>query len=297
MIERTIERLEELARNDTVAAPLAILQVEVLRASTERAWAEAVPELEPERLADGFPLLHGRALRVDPDRQRRLLAGLAAVAARGGPAEAARLERAAAADTLDPLALLEASIRQDAARLEVLAEGAELEPDLCATLGQLAAVPLLQACRRRAEPLLAAARWEAGYCPLCAAWPSLAELRGLERKRWLRCGRCGAAWWCFQQRCCFCATLDHKLQGYLAPEANRESQRAQTCDGCRGYLKAITTLGPIPPPEVVVYDLTSLELDLAAMQQGYGRPATPGFPLELAVEPARRRLLWLPGRR
>ena len=40
----------------------------------------------------------------------------------------------------------------------------------------------------------------------------------------------------------------------------------------------------------------SLELDLAALEQGYSRPDRPGFPLEVTVEPARRRMLWIPGR-
>ena len=36
--------------------------------------------------------------------------------------------------------------------------------------------------------------WSEGYCPLCGAWPALAEVRGIERSRYLRCGRCGAEW-------------------------------------------------------------------------------------------------------
>ena len=297
MTDRTVARLEELARNDPVAAPLALLQRETLRASTGRAWEDAVPELSATRLRDGFPLLHAQTMRVDADRQRKLLVSLAMIAVRSAGQEAERLTRAVEAGRLDPLALLEASIRQDGELLAEIALRAELDGGLLCTLGQLAALPLLQACGRKAAPLLEEIRWETGYCPVCAAWPALAELRGLGRKRWLRCGRCGASWWCYQQRCSFCATMDHKLQGYLAPEANRESQQAQTCDGCHSYLKAVTSFGTIPPAEIAVYDLASLELDVAALDQGYGRPETPGFPLEVTVEPARRRVAWLPGRR
>ena len=297
MIERTLARLEELASNDPVAAPLAALQAEVLRASTDRAWQETVPELSEARLRDGLPLLHEQTLRVDRDRQRKLLASLVAIAVRSAGQEAERLGRALEAGSLDPLALLAASIRQDGEQLAAMAIRAEVDSGLLLTLGQLATVPLLQACGRKAAPLLDEIRWETGYCPVCAAWPALAELRGLERKRWLRCGRCGASWWCYQQRCSFCATTDHKLQGYLAPEANRESQQAQICDGCQGYLKAVTSLGAIPPAEIAVYDLASLELDVAALERGYGRPEAPGFPLEVTIEPTRRRALWLPGRR
>src|SRR5205823_1122353 len=126
---------------------------------------------------------------------------------------------------------------------------------------------------------------------------TLAELRGLSRERWLRCGRCGAGWRWPQQRCAFCATRDHRQLGYLAPEASRESRRAATCDACRGYLKTISTLGASPPAELAYQDLTTLELDVAALERDYARPEAPGFPLAVTLLPAQERALFGFGRR
>jgi FdhE protein len=291
VIERSLARLEELAASDPVGAPLARLQVEALRASTDRTWSEAVPAFDANRLREGFPLLHGQTLRVSPERQRRLVAGLAGVAAGFGQSEAARLGQAVDDGALDVLALLEAAIVQDAERLERLAADCDVDPGLLSTLAQLATLPVLQACGRRAAPLLEELRSDAGSCPVCAAWPTLAEVRGLARARRLRCGRCGADWEFDPRRCPFCGTADHRRLGSLVPEEGGESRRVDTCQNCRGYLKSLTTLRAWPADCLPLEDLATVYLDIAALEHGYARPERPGYSLNarLVERPASRR--------
>jgi FdhE protein len=294
-VTHAVTRLQELAEADPSVRSLALLQAEALRAAADPVWDAAAPSFDHPRLTDGIPLLHGRIVQVDSARQQWLLARLADVAERGGQTQAASVRRALSATNLDPIDLLYACVCQDHERLLALAARANLDPDLLGTLGHLAALPLLHACGRAAAPLLEGLHWETGACPVCASWPLLAELRGLERRRFLRCGRCGAEWLYFNHlRCAYCNTVDHTLQGYLAPEAERESRRAVTCDRCHGYLKTFTTLGRQPAGDLLVYDLTSLELDVAALERGYARPETLGFPLDLRVEATARgsRLPW-----
>jgi FdhE protein len=122
-------------------------------------------------------------------------------------------------------------------------------------------------------------------------------VRGLDRERWLRCGRCGAGWPFPAQRCPHCAESDHRKLGYLAPAADRESRRAETCDTCHAYVKAVTVLAATPPADLPALDLDTLELDIAAIDRGYGRPAEPGFPLEIRVSPTATGRRWLAWRR
>lgn len=178
-----------------------------------------------------------------------------------------------------------------------LAGQVKVDTALLAALGQLVAFPLFQACGRRGAPLVARAGWDAAYCPVCAAWPTLAELRGLERRRYLRCGRCASGWAFRQDGCVYCGSTDSKSAGYLAPEADRESRRAQTCAECQGYLKAVTTVRPLGPAEIGLRDLETLELDAAAIERGFGRPDAAGFPLRVTIEVARQRAPWTPWRR
>jgi FdhE protein len=188
-------------------------------------------------------------------------------------------------DIPDAVAVLQASVGQDARQLEELATRFGVEPPYLATLGQLLALPLLQACYRRAAPFLENLTWDQGYCPVCAGWPVLAEVRGVEMQRWLRCGRCGAGWQRPNFVCAFCGNNDYKTLGYLATEAARESRQAMTCESCRGYLKTVATQLPLDADELFLRDVETLELDIAALEKGYGRPESPEVRLDVKVVP------------
>jgi len=183
---------------------------------------------------------------------------------------------------LDALALLEAAVCQDDARVDALtgAEGAVLR-----VLGQMAVWPLLQACARKLEQELPATWWE-GYCPLCGAWPVVAEYSGLERQRRLRCGRCGTGWAIPSLRCVFCDETHHDHLGYLTPEAGDQMRKIEICNSCHGYLKALTTIRPLAPWAVPLDDLMTVHLDVAALERGYHRPERPGYALEAQVAAA-----------
>src|SRR2546426_12326530 len=71
---------------------------------------------------------------------------------------------------IDGLALLEAAVCHDDARIDALAVAGDAEPHALRVLGQMAALPLLQACARRLAGELPAP-WGEGYCPPCGAWP------------------------------------------------------------------------------------------------------------------------------
>ena len=299
MIEQALARLDQLAQTDATLAPLARLQAEALRASADAAWEGGVPALHRQD-EPGVPLLHGQTVRADLERVRRLLARLAQVISKQsapGTDAAVATTRAIESVAFDRGALLQAVIIQDGDALARLASAAGADPPLLAMLGNLAASPLLLACGRRAAPLLAEARWHDGYCPVCAAWPTLAELRGLERTRWLRCGRCGSGWRFTHGACPYCASADSRSSGYLAPEAARDARRAVTCDACKGYLKTVTTIAAIAPIELGMMDAQTVELDVAALEHGYGRPDAMGFPMTITIDLVERRSLWRAWRR
>jgi FdhE protein len=250
-------RLRDLAAQDPAVAPLALLQAEALEAAADPAWRACVPEFAAQP-----PLLEGTTIHLDPLSVENLFKRLGANVSQG-------------------TALLEASLAQDAER----ALSAAQQDQALVAIAQVAALPLLLACGAEAAPRLKDSVWEHGYCPVCAAWPTLLEVRGLERQRWLRCGRCGSGWQQINALCAFCGSNEYRNQRYLAPEKERETRQALTCQECHGYLKAFTTLGPLAPGEVLLRDLLSLELDLAALDQGFSRPTDPAVPLNVRVEP------------
>jgi FdhE protein len=282
------QRLEAIGRaHPEWQSWLAPLRLTLAHAG-DRAYERAVPDVPRNRAADA-PLLDGAELTVDGRVVARHVRALLSAAAMPGTPSAA-LRDAAASPALDPLALLEASLAGDDHRLVGHAAAAGVEAAALGAVAALAAMPLAQACARRWARHLADRG--GSYCPLCGAWPALAEERGLERARRLRCGRCGSDWRTDWLRCTFCGTSDHRQLGSLVPSATGQTRRVETCAGCGAYLKTITTLTPAEPADIAALDLETVHLDVAALEAGFRRPAGLGRAPAVRLV-ARRRIGWI----
>jgi hypothetical protein len=122
-------------------------------------------------------------------------------------------------------------------------------------------------------------RWDRGCCWVCGAPALLAELLGAAQARHLRCGRCGASWGYPRLACVHCGNEDPSTRGLLLPEGGPGIARIETCDACRGYLKAVVSHDPAPADHLAVTDLETLPLDFLARARGYERyPQQPPFP-------------------
>jgi FdhE protein len=144
--------------------------------------------------------------------------------------------------------------------------------ELVMTLLRFALLPFLEQVAMQLAPLRTDQPWGRGYCPTCGAWPVLAEQRGLEQLRYLRCGLCASSWEVDRLLCPFCTNRDHLLLGYLQVEGEEQKQRVSTCDACQGYLKLRSTLTPLTTPQLLVEELALVHLDLIAMDKGYMPP-------------------------
>ena len=58
----------------------------------------------------------------------------------------------------------------------------------------------------------------------------------------------------------------------LTVEGEEARQRAVACERCRCYVKQISTLAPIPAPQLLVVALATLHLSLAALERAYTAP-------------------------
>jgi FdhE protein len=251
---------------------------EVARAQVDPRWQTSLPDAATPGPEAGSgvraPLLHRRRMTIDGGGARQLLRRLASAAAdslgRYRPSTEAAVE------------LIAAAVRQDSAEIGALAASAGVDGAALGSIAHLATLPLLHACGRLLESRLPSF-WPEGYCPVCAAWPILAERRGLDRSRQFRCGRC-AVQWQMQGLCCvYCGERDHRRLGSLVPEDGDGMLNVEICHTCGGYLKSVATLQRIPPIELLIRDLDTVELDLVAVDRGYGRPEGAGFPLEILL--------------
>jgi len=273
--------LADVARSRLEWKPwLAVLDA-VADAASDRAWRPAVPDAPLTTDADA-PLLAGATLTPEARLVRRWIRRLLQTAAQAGGAATALAGAGRAPDT-ELAELLESGLAHDTERISALAGRRGVEPEALAAVASVALIPLLRACAERWRERLPIPGWRHGYCPLCGAWPALAEARGLERERRLRCGRCAADWPFAWLRCAYCGMEDHTQLGGLVAEDGSQVT-IDTCGACRGYLKSVTTLGATPADEIALVDLATVELDVATLEQGYRRPPAPGAALGARIE-------------
>lgn len=233
--------------------------------------------------APSAPLLDGRTVRLDEEALAELLARLLISAGRHAPVEtAAQALKRYRPDRETTRRLIEAAICHDDGAIAAAGATDGIDPAALATVVRLTAVPPLAACATRLVDQVPQ-QWTCGYCPVCGGWPLLAELRGVERERLLRCGRCGSAWRAQWLRCTYCGEARHDHLGALATAAGLESRKAETCASCRHYLKSVATLTPLRLTELWIADLETVELDLATQERGYGRPPASGQPIACRV--------------
>jgi FdhE protein len=253
-----------------------------LASADDAAWADAVPE--PSETSPGAPLLHGTVMRIDARRVRQLVRELlreAAAHAEAHGAHGAGLKRPGPR-RLDALGVIRGAIMQDADAIERVAERAGADAGALSAVAPLATIPILRACATRFRDRIPE-DWRHGYCPVCGAWPTLVEIRGLERNRRLRCGRCNTDWPIPVLRCPFCSEINHDKLHALLPEGAEQTRRVDVCDTCKGYMKGVSTLQAAPLRALAITDLATIELDLIAQERGYERPSHVGFPLSLKV--------------
>jgi FdhE protein len=271
--------LQDLQRQHPEWAPwLAVVQ-EILRETNNPQWDAVVPDPATQR--DKTPLLAGASLTLEQDSVRRLLKVLVDAACRSGTPEMASLEPALRVE-LDVLGVFQAALRQDGDYLKKTAAGVGAEPEAFQAVAALIAVPFLQACNRRWK-LATAESWLEGYCPVCGTWPAFTEVRGIERNRYFRCGRCGGEWRAHCLFCAFCGMNDHEQLVSLVPEKSGPSRTIEACKRCLGYVKTFTTLEGSAPAKVILDDLASVDLDVAACTQGYKRPQGTGYALDVTI--------------
>ena len=279
MNSATASRLQNLRSDHPEWNPWLSVVGQTLSEAADPAWESFVPIVSREQAH--APALAQAAIALPIDFVNAWLKRLIRSAVASGTPQMATL-RTVEKSNVEAVQLFRAALCQDIEQLKQIALDSGTDATAFQSVAELLPIPFLQACGRR----LASSNktsWLEGYCPLCGAWPALAEIRGIERARYLRCGRCGDEWQIHWLQCPFCDLNDHEQLVSLVPQNGDSARTIEGCKRCSGYLKSFTTLQGADKLGVMINDLASVELDVAAVEQGYRRPPGPGYSLNVTV--------------
>src|SRR5438552_9110805 len=280
--EISTRRWDDLRAARPDLAPAVDLQERLLTIvlSAARAIEGKLPRLSlPPRYLDaklkrGVPILIGEPIPLPVQVLRASFLKLCDALAAGGAGDAAEHIKTSVADGhMEAGSLLTASLsrNQDAIRQGAIHRG--LAPDLVWLLAELAASPVAHALQTTLMPATAG-EWTHGYCAVCGSWPALAEF--VDGHRTLRCSFCAAAWEMREYSCIYCGETGEHFK-LAAPNEDRHDRRLELCLGCQGYLKTVDVPSLSPFPLLAIYDMETMDLDLAAMEHGYSRPPLRDF--------------------
>jgi FdhE protein len=240
------------------------------------------PKYLAAKLARGVPAFAGEPIPLPVPALTPTLLRLCDALAAGGAGEAAEhIKQAIAGGSMEPGSLMAGSLQRDQAALRTGAAHRGLSPDLLWLVAELAVSPFVHALQRllfggALAPELQAAlgAWPHGYCPACGSWPAVAEVVGGHRT--LRCSFCAAGWELTTYACIYCRESGEPFVT-AAPDEARKDRRVELCSACGGYLKAVDIPALSPFPLLSISDIETTDLDVAAMEHGYARPALREF--------------------
>ncbi len=236
------------------------------------------PRYLAAKLGRGVPALAGEPIPLPLPALTPTLLHLCDALASGGAGEAAQhIKDAIVGGAIDAGSLLASSLNRDQSAIRTGATHRGLSPDLLWLVAELAVSPFVHALQQlllgsTAAPELRSAldAWSHGYCPVCGSWPAVAEVVGGHRT--LRCSFCASAWELNTYACIYCGESGEKFVT-AAPDEERKDRRVEVCSACGGYLKTIDLVELSPFPLLSISDIETTDLDVAAMEHGYARPA------------------------
>ncbi len=238
---------------------------------------EAVPKITAQRPEERFRIAHRRQAPGSPpgaDGLLQLQEGAPAGDDSASRANAAReIRLALEQNKLDLGTFLAHVAGGDSESFRALAWRWQLDHTLLETLAQLALKPVLHAWQKQLTPLTYGIEWRKGYCFICGAGATLAELQGNDQVKHLRCGQCGADWIFRRLQCMYCGNDNPKMLSYFHLDKQKDLTRVEVCENCKGYLKVVPSFSPEPLELLIVQDLATLPLDYIAKERGYARVA------------------------
>ena len=217
------------------------------------------------RLKEGFPIADSGSLKPDMDSLEKYFFSLLDVMAEKNSDEVKYIKEVIAVINGGFKAFFEKIFAEDA---DAYISSFEKGKDVLVFIIKESLKPFLEKYCVGIKEEITEERWVEGTCPVCGSFPSIAELRGEEGKRYLVCPDCSMEWAFERIKCPFCNIDEQKKIEYFSPE-KEPWYRVMLCKGCNHYLKVLDYREMEKPPVFEVEQLATLHLDVIAKKEGY----------------------------
>ncbi len=135
-------------------------------------------------------------------------------------------------------------------------------------ISEYIAMPYLELCSEYFNKKLKKDTWRRSTCPICGSPPSMALLQENVNEKIIWCHLCDTEWTFSDKVCPFCENEDLKSIKHIFPPVS-SPYRIDACDKCRYFLKIIDAQLISKPPQFVIENLRTKDLETIALSKGY----------------------------
>lgn len=226
---------------------------------------------------EGFPLIDKKDLRLDVRSASHLFTRLCE-RLKGNERVSKDIDRISQAvenEEIDLEEVFEKAAAEDREYMGRMSDRLGLENNILFFLAENSIQPIFEMYAVKLKNYVNQEQWWRGYCPICGSKPVMAELIGVEKKKFLICSCCGYEWRYSRSKCPFCEKADPKGLKYFLTEKEGKAYRVETCRKCRKYIKTVDTEELDEEFIPLVEDIGTLYLDVLAKKEGYTREVHP----------------------
>ncbi len=115
--------------------------------------------------------------------------------------------------------------------------------------------------------------WGKAVCPVCAHEPDMAKFEREAGRRILHCPLCDSEWAFRRLQCPFCLNDDQNSLRFFFVD-QKSPYRVDVCDECGRYMKTVDErkLEEGQKVRFAVEDMATIDLDMAAWEEGFRKP-------------------------
>lgn len=110
--------------------------------------------------------------------------------------------------------------------------------------------------------------WDKGYCPVCGAFPCIAEIREKINQRWLHCSQCRHEWRFGRMVCPYCEHEETQGMSYFFVDG-KEKETVFICEKCKRYLITLNQIGELARLNFDISAMSLVHLDLLMQEKGF----------------------------